>query len=113
MASNEFRHAAKQEAWDATSTMRTDDDQIGTPLFCGIDNSLSDVTNLDGGVHLESPTTQFARNSLHQLVGWFLLVVQLGSVAWSHLRGSRRTGLQHMQDPNFYMLRAKLRDNSL
>src|SRR5271166_2655770 len=84
-----------------------------TPLFCGIDNSLSDVTNLDGGVHLESPTTQFARNSLHQLVGWFLLVVQLGSVAWSHLRGSRRTGLQHMQDPNFYMLRAKLRDNSL
>ena len=68
MASNELRHAAKQEAWDATSTMRTDDDQIGTPLFCGIDDSLSDVTNLDGGVHLESPTTQFARNSLDQLM---------------------------------------------
>jgi hypothetical protein len=50
---------------------------------------------------------------LHQLMGWFLLVVQFGSVAWSHLRGSRRTGLQHMQDPNFNMLRSKLRDNGL
>src|ERR1039457_6692690 len=102
MASDELRHAAKQEARDASSSMRTDDDQIGTPLFCGIDNPLSDVTNLDDGVHLESPTTQFARNTLHQLMRWFLLVVQFRGVAWSHLRGSRRTGLQHMQDPNIY-----------
>src|ERR1035441_6306265 len=113
MASDELRHAAKQEAWDATSPMRTDDDQICTPLFCGIDNSLSDVTNLDGGVHLESRTTQLARNLLHQLMCWFLLVVQFRSVAWSHLRGCRRTRLQHMQDPNLNMLRAKLRDDGL
>src|SRR5271166_6024197 len=41
MASDEFRHAAQQETLDAASPMRTNDDQIGTPLCCGIDDSLS------------------------------------------------------------------------
>jgi hypothetical protein len=113
MASDELRHAAKQEAWDATSSMRTDDDQIGTPLFCGIDNFLPYVSHLDRGFRLEPHTTHLARNSLDQLMCWFLLVVQFRSVAWSHLRGCRCTRLQHMQDPNLYMLRAKLRDNGL
>ena len=54
MASDEFGHAAKQETLDASLSMRTNDDQIGTPLGCGIDDSLSDVTYLDGGVHLVS-----------------------------------------------------------
>src|SRR5208337_1888479 len=80
MASDEFGHAAKQETPDASLSMRTNDDQIGTPLGCGIDDSLSDVTYLDGGVHLESCATQFLRNSLDQLTGWLFLVVQLGSI---------------------------------
>jgi hypothetical protein len=57
MASDELRHAAKQETLDASLSMRTNDNQVGAPLFCGIDNALSDVTYLDGGVHLEACTT--------------------------------------------------------
>jgi hypothetical protein len=112
MASDEFGHAAKQETLDASLPMRTNDDQIGTPLCCGIDNSLSDVTYLDDGVHLESCTTPLVRNSLDQLMGWLFLIVQLGSVPSRHLRGSRRNRLQHMQDPDLCMLSPKLRDNS-
>ena len=112
MASDEFGHAAKQETPDASLSMRTNDDQIGTPLGCGIDDSLSDVTYLDGGVHLESCAKQFLRNSLDQLTGWLFLIVQLGSVTGRHLRWSWRNRLQDMQNPNLCMLSPKLRDNS-
>jgi hypothetical protein len=112
MASDEFGHAAKQETLDASLSMRTNDDQIGTPLGCGIHDSLSDVTYLDGSVHLESCATQFLRNSLDQLTGWLFLIFQLGSITWRHLRGSRRNRLQHMQNPDLCMLSPKLRDNS-
>ena len=81
MASDELRHAAKQEALDATPSMRADDDQIGTPLCSGIDDSLSDVAYLDGGIRLESCATELVRNSFHELTGWFLLIVQFRSVA--------------------------------
>ena len=71
MASDEFGHTAKQETLDAAPPMRTNDDQIGTPLCSGIDDSLSDVTYLDGGIHLEScayaARSQFARPT-HGLV---------------------------------------------
>ena len=112
MASNEFGHATKQETLDASLAMGGNDDQIGAPLGCGIDDSFSDVTYLDVGVHLESCATQFLRNSLDQLTGGFFLIFQLGSVAWSHLRGSWRNRLQHMQNPDLCMLTPKLRDNS-
>jgi len=112
MASNEFGHAAKQETLDASLSMRANDDQIGTPLGCGIDDSLSDVTYLDGGVYLESCATQFLRNSLDQLTGWLFLIFQLGSITWRHLRGSWRNRLQHMQNPDLCVLSPKLRDNS-
>jgi len=81
MASDKFRHAPEQETLDATLPMRTNDDQIGMPVCRGIDDCLSDVTYLDGGVHLESCTTQFLGNSLDQLTGWLFLVFQLRSVA--------------------------------
>ena len=81
MASDEFGHAAKQETLDASLSMRTNDDQIGTPLGCGIDDRLSNVTYLDGGVHLESCATQAVRYALNQLMGRLLLIFQLGSVA--------------------------------
>ena len=112
MASDEFGHTAKQETPDASLPMRTNDDKIGTPPYCGIDNALSDVSYLDGGVHLEPGTTQLVRNSLDQLTGCLFLIFQLGSVAWSHLRGSRRNRLQHMQNSDLCMLGRKLRDNS-
>jgi len=112
MASDEFGHTAKQETPDASLPMRTNDDKIGTPPYCGIDNALSDVTYLDGGVHLEPGTTQLVRNSLDQLTGWLFLIFQLRSAASRHLRGSRRNRLQYMQDPDFCMLSPKLRDNS-
>src|SRR5208283_4731484 len=104
MASNEFGHAAKQETLDASLSMRGNDDQIGTPLGCEIDDSLSDVTYLDGGVHLESCAAQFLRNSLDQLTGGFFLIFQLGSVAWRHLRGSWLNRLHHMQNRDLCML---------
>jgi hypothetical protein len=113
MASDEFRDAAEQKTPDASLPMRTNDDQIGTPLCCGIDDSLSDVANLDGRVRRESCATQFLRNSLDQLTGWLFLIFQLRSVTWRHLRRSRRNRLQHMQDPDFCILSPKLRDNSL
>ena len=81
MASHEFGHTAQQETLDASPPMRTNDDQIGPPLCRGIDDALSDVTYLDGGVHLESCTTQLLGNSLDQLKGWLSLVFQLRSVA--------------------------------
>src|SRR5208337_5344708 len=112
MASDEFGNSVKQETLDAALPMRTNHDQIGTPLGCGIDDCLSDVTYLDGGVHLEPYTTQFVRNSLDQLTGWLLLIFQLRSVASRHLRRSRRNRLQHMQDPDLCILSPKLRDNS-
>ena len=112
MASDEFRHAAKQETLDARLPVRTYDDQIGTPLCREIDDALSDVTYLDGGVYLESCATQFLRNSLDQLTGWLFLIFQLGSITWRHLRGSWRNRLQHMQNPDLCMLSPKLRDNS-
>ena len=72
MASDEFRHAAKQETLDASPPMRTNDDQIGTPLCCGIDDSLSDVTYLDGGVHLEPALrSSFAIRSTNSRAGFF------------------------------------------
>ena len=77
MASNEFRHAAKQEAWMPLPPCEPT--TIRSAPHSSAASIILDVTNLDGGVHLESPTTQFARNSLHQLVGWFLLVVQFGA----------------------------------
>jgi|SRR5271157_4619797 len=92
MASDEFRHAAKQETLYASLPMRTNDDQIGTPLCCGIDDSLSDVTNLDSGVDLEPGTTQLVRNSLDQLTGWFLLIVQFRSVACAICGGAGALG---------------------
>ena len=112
MASDEFGHAAKQETPDASLSVRTNDDQIGTPLGCRIDDSLSDVTYLDGSFRLESRATQFLRNSLDQLMGWLLLIFQLRSITWRHLRGSWRNRLQHMQHPDLCMLSPKLRDNS-
>ena len=81
MASDEFCNAAKQETLDGALPMRTNDDEIGTPRFCRIDDRLSDVTYFDGGVHLESCTLQAVRNALDQLTGWLLLIFQLGSVA--------------------------------
>jgi hypothetical protein len=111
MASDEFGHAAKQETPDASLSMRANDDQIGTPLGCEVDDSLSDVTYLDGSVHLESCAQQLLRNSLDQLMGWPFLIFQLGSITWRHLRGSRRKRLQHMQNPDLCMLTPKLRDN--
>jgi|SRR5271169_3216800 len=112
MSSNEFRHAAEQEAPDAASPMRTNDDQIGTPLRCGIDDTFSDITNFDRGIYLESCVPQLVRNSLDQLMRWFLLIVQFGSISWRHLRRSRRTRLQHMQDPSFCVLGPKLHSDS-
>ena len=44
MASDKFCHASKQETLDASLPMRTNHDQIGTPLGCGIDDTFSDVT---------------------------------------------------------------------
>lgn len=111
MASDEFRHASKQEPLNAPSPMGTDDDQIGTPLCYRIEDSLSDVTYFDRGVHREPGATQLARNSLDQLKGRLLLIFQFRSVTWSHLRRSRSTRLQHMQNPNRSMLSPKLRDN--
>src|ERR1019366_390332 len=113
MASDEFCHAAEQETLDACLPMRTNDDQIGMPLGCIIDDRLSNVTYLDGGVNLESCALQLLRNPLDQLTGWLLLIIQLGSVAWRHLRWGRRTRLQHMQDSDLCILSPKLRDNSL
>jgi len=112
MATDEFSHAAQQETLNASLSMRTNHDQIGTPLGCGIDDSLSDVTYLEGGVHPESCGTQFLRNSLDQFTGWLFLIFQLGSIACCHLRGSRANRLQHMQNPDLRMLSPKLRDNS-
>src|SRR5271167_710241 len=111
MASDEFRNAAKQETLDASLPMRTNDDQIGAPLCCGIDDALPDVTYLDGGVHLESCITQLFRNSLDQLPGRLLQIFQLRSIAWRHLRWSGRNRLQHMQDPDLSILSSKLRDD--
>ena len=81
MASDEFCNATKQETLDGALSMRANDDQIGTPPGCGIDDRLPDVTYFDGGVHLESCTAQAVRNALDQLTGWLLLIFQLGSVA--------------------------------
>src|ERR1039457_6474728 len=111
IASDEFGHAAEQETLDACLPMRTNDDQIGMPLGCIIDDRLSNVTYLDGGVRLESCALQLLGNPLDQLTGWLLLIVQLGSVAGRHLRWGRRTRLQHMQDSNLCILSSKLRDN--
>src|SRR5271165_6615364 len=112
MASDEFRHATEQETLDASLPMRTNDDQIGTPFCCGIDDALSDVTYLDGGARLEPCSTQLFRNSLDQLMGWLLLLFQLRSVPGRHLRGSRCNRLQHMQNLDFCILRPKLCENS-
>src|SRR5208282_1905457 len=112
MASDEFGHAAKQETPDASLSVRTNDDQIGAPLGCRIDDPLSDVTYLDGSVHLESRAQQLLRNSPDQLTGRLFLLFQLGSITWRHLRGSWRNRLQHMQNPDLRMLSPKLRDNS-
>ena len=112
MASDEFGHTTEQETLDASLPMRANHDQIGVPLCCGIDDCLSDVSYFDGGIHLESCTSQILRNSLNQLTGWLFLIFQFRSVAWRHLWGSRRTRLQHVQDPDFCVLSPKLRDNS-
>src|SRR5271157_3018937 len=111
MASDEFRHAAKQETLDARLPVRTYDDQIGTPLCREIDDALSDVTYLDRTVRLEPRTTQLLRNSLDQLTGWLFLILQFRSIAWRHLRGSRRNRLQHVQDPELRILGPKLHDD--
>ncbi len=112
MASDELGDAAKQETLDASLSMRTNDDQVSTPLDCGIDDCLSDVAYLDGGVHLESCAPQFFRNSLDQITGWLFLIFQLGSVTLRHLRWSWRNRLQYVQYPDLGMLSSKLRDNS-
>ena len=112
MASDEFGHAAQQETLNVSLSMRTNHDQIGTPLGCGIDDSLSDVTYLDGGVRLESCAKQSLRNSLDQFTGWLFLIFQLGSITCCHLRGSRHNRLQHMQNPDLRMLSPKLRDSA-
>ena len=91
--------------------MRTHDDQIGVPLGGSIDDRISNVTYLDGGVRLESCALQLLGKALDQLVGRLLLIVQLGSIAWRHLRWGRRTRLQHVQDAHLGILRAKLRDH--
>ncbi|MFY9937590.1 MAG: hypothetical protein WAK33_11985 [Silvibacterium sp.] len=111
MASDEFCHAAKQETLDAALPMRSNDDQIGAPLFRGIDDAFSDVTYLNRCVGLESGITQLLRDSLDQRVSWPLFAFQLRSVARVHLGRSRPDGLQHMQDQNLCILSPKLSDN--
>lgn len=69
MARNEFCHAAQQETLDASLSMRTNDDQIGVPICCRIDDCLSDVADFDGSVHFETRAMQLLRNSLDQLTG--------------------------------------------
>jgi len=81
MTSDKFRHATKQETLEAAPTMRTNDNQIGAPLCCGIDDRLSDVAYLDGSVYFEPGATQLRCNSLYQFMGRFLLIFQLRSVA--------------------------------
>ena len=88
MACDEFCHAAEQETPDASLSMGAKDYQIGPPLCGGIDDPLSDVTDLDGGVHLEPCTAQLARNSFDYFTSSLLLVFQLRSVAHCHLGGS-------------------------
>lgn len=92
MASDEFCHTSKQETQDASLPMRTNDDQIGAPLLRAIDDALSDVTCLDCSVGLEPGALQLFRNSLDQCVSWHFLALQLGRVAWVHLRGADATG---------------------
>src|SRR5580704_16830893 len=112
MAGDELRHAAEQETLDTSSPVRTNDDKVSTPLRCGIEDALSDVTNLDCGVHLEAGTAQLRRNSLDQFTRWLPLNFQLRSVVWRHLRRSQSDWLQHVQHANFRILSSKLRDNS-
>src|SRR5665811_84361 len=64
MASDEFCHAAQQETLDACLPMRTNDDHIGMPLGGIIDDRLSNVTYLDGSLHLESCAAQLLAYAL-------------------------------------------------
>ncbi len=73
MTSDKLRYTAKQETPDTSLSSRTNDNQIGLPLCCGIDDGLSDVAHLDGSVYFKPGGTQLLCNSLDQLTGWLLL----------------------------------------
>ena len=89
MASDGVRYAPQQETLNASPPKRTNDDQIGMPFRCDIEDAHSYVTYLDSGLCLESRFTQLVRNSLDQCMAWLLLIFQLRSVALSHFRRSQ------------------------
>ncbi len=69
MAGDKLGHAAQQEALDSAAPMRTDDDQIGTPICSVVYYFLSDVAHLDRRSHLESCTAHLLPDSLNQFTG--------------------------------------------
>jgi hypothetical protein len=91
MASYEFGHTAKQETPESFLPVGTDDDQIGLPCSGRIDAALLNIARLDRSVGRELGATQLLRNALDEVMGWFFLALQLGSVSGSHFRRIRES----------------------
>jgi len=57
MSSYKFCCAAKKETPNTALPMRANHDQVGAPLHGSVDDALSYISHLDGGVGLEAGTT--------------------------------------------------------
>ena len=98
MAGDELGYAAEEEALEASLAVRPEDDKIGLPVGCGIDDGLADVADFDGSGGFESGITQFLCDAVDQGAGRLLLSFELRGVAWIHLGRSGANGLEHVQD---------------
>jgi hypothetical protein len=57
MSSYKFCCTAKQETPNTSLPMRAYHDQVGAPFHGSVDDALSHISHLDGGVSLEAGTT--------------------------------------------------------